>query len=274
MEKHGESNCKLDDLESIFLRVRAEGFERTFEMASNDERVVAVGSSASADIQFERPGVSPVHFYFERSDSELWIVPAYCVSELRVNAAKVSSPCRLGRTSVIEFGKTRLTAEMLEQPCAMPDAQLQNSHGARNASRLSYLSQLPEHDAPTRQAWDSADSGSEGVFESSTITLVLQSRESEPSAPESSDEFAECTESSLAKTVKLPPAMSGRESIDAARRVAVSCAPQMDEVSVETHEIVELDAAQQDTRGNHSIRIRHAPLAIEWRSPMRVERTR
>ena len=270
MEQHGESSYESNDPECIFLTIRAEGFERTFAMSRDDDRVVAVGSSTSADIQFERPGVSPIHFYFERSGSKIWIVPAYCISELRVNAAKISSPRRLGRRSLIEFGKTRLTAEMSEAPRAMATAALESSHGALSAkNRSSYLSQLPEQDAPTRQAWDGADSASEAALESGTITLVLRSRDSASPAPESSDEFTECSQSSSAKTVKLPPYVAERASIDATRRVDVSCPPQIDELSVEVREIVELDATQQDNFGNHAIRARRALFALERTRPMR-----
>jgi hypothetical protein len=112
MAPHDEFNVDTIDQSVRYLRVRTEVEVYFFELTYADERVVTVGTAASADIQLESPGVSPIHFYFERSEHDIWIVPAYCVSELRVNAVKITARRQLGCKSVIEFGNVQVVAEV------------------------------------------------------------------------------------------------------------------------------------------------------------------
>lgn len=205
-----------NDPDCIVLRVQAEGFEQVFALAGNDERVIAVGSANSADIRFEQPGVSPIHFYFERSNSDVWIVPAYCVSELRVNAAKVSSPRRLGKLSIIEFGKIRLTAETLGTIDPGPSVKLGSQPEARSANHLAYLSQLPENDAPTLQAWQPPESSDEAEPESSATTLIARNDPTDPPAHNPHDEYDTCSGAQMGNAIQLPLGALPRASIDAA----------------------------------------------------------
>jgi hypothetical protein len=152
------------------------GATRSFELKPEEERVVAVGSAASADIRLEMPGVSPIHFYFERIGREMWIVPAYCVSELRVNAARVVTPYKLSHRSVIEFGSTRMVAKVSCLPATHVTPTVSPSDARRELCCKSYLAQLPDEDAPTYQAWTSEELASNAALTLSAMALVTGRR--------------------------------------------------------------------------------------------------
>lgn len=172
MDPHSELNAKTNNLAIQYLLVRGQDLERTFEMAHNDERVVAVGTAVSADIRLERPGVSPIHFYFERRACDIWIVPAYCVSELRVNAARITSPRKLGRRSIIEFGTAQIVAEVSQIPPVSRSAP-RSIRSESVMSRMPYLTQLPDTNAPTRQPWMTEGLRSDPALAPSTIPLKV-----------------------------------------------------------------------------------------------------
>ena len=112
MAPRSEFNVDTQDQLIQRLLVRTEGLERHFELAYDEERVVTVGTAASVDFQLESANVSPIHFYFERIGCDIWIVPAYGVSDLRVNAAKITTRRSLGFKSIIEFGNVQIMAEV------------------------------------------------------------------------------------------------------------------------------------------------------------------
>ncbi len=207
----------------LYLWIGVNEREQTFELNHNDERVVAVGSASSADIQLEQPGVSPIHFYFERIEDDIWIVPAYCVSELRVNTAKVSTPHQLGQRSIVEFGSSQIVAEITHLPQANAGAHPGPSGEDRNLKRLSYLAQLPGEDEPTRQPcvppdedeptqqpWAATDYDCDACLETSTIAMITPERcpGRTLAMAEGSRAAIEESNSLLAKTVVAPPTYS------------------------------------------------------------------
>ena len=153
MATNRKHSVEMLDPAVLYLRILVDDGERIFVLNGDDERVVAVGSASSADIQLERPGISPIHFYFERIEYGIWIVPAYCVSELRVNTARASSPSQLGHRSIVEFGNTRIVAENSFLPYKHLGSPPKPHGDDKAAIRRSYLAQLPGEDEPTHQPW-------------------------------------------------------------------------------------------------------------------------
>jgi hypothetical protein len=210
MSHNSELGRQMIGGNSLYLRVQLPAFERVFELAWGDERVVAVGSAVSADIRLDLSGVSPIHFYFERSGSEVWLVPAYCISEVRVNAAKIVSPYRLGRRSIVEFGTVRLLAEVHSQPYGSIDSNTENSQVGPDSDSLSYLSHLPEEDAPTRQAWNSVISPSKpscSMAETVRIPRIVTNEHiaSTQRTKSSGSDAMTTTHSQVCEVVKLTP---------------------------------------------------------------------
>jgi len=184
MATHSKPNVEIADPAALYLRILVNDSARIFALDGEDERVVAVGSASSADIQLERPGISPIHFYFERIENGIWIVPAYCVSELRVNTARVSSPNQLGRRSIVEFGNSQIVVEVSLSPYDQVGTSAK-PHNDREKISRSYWAQLPDEDEPTlqpclssiedeptRQAWLGHELACDACTESSTITLI------------------------------------------------------------------------------------------------------
>jgi len=123
---------------------------RVFQLSANDERVVTVGATSSADIQFDAPDVSPIHFYFERLDDDVWIVPAYCISGLQLNRVNVTTPQRLAARAQVKFSGIVLNLEL-----ARPnDATVNVQSGVHSDAYPKGLdTELSQDDEPTRQAW-------------------------------------------------------------------------------------------------------------------------
>ncbi len=232
---------------TLYLRVQSLEFERVFELASGDERVVAVGSAVSADIRLDLSGVSPIHFYFERSDSEVWIVPAYCISELRVNAAKIVSPYRLGRRTIVEFGTVKLLAEVHSQRYGIIASSSEDSHVDRDTDSLSYLSHLPEEDAPTRQAWNGAESGLVSESQPGALALGGGAPDGFSSDPPGIVPAIEPS-ASLAKTVRIPRAVTN-EHIVSARRMKSSGSNAMMTTHSPVREVVKLSPLNKTLLG-------------------------
>ena len=113
----------LTDARSKLGRVRDESIEVTlgvggqsykFELERDGCRPFAVGSRASADLRFDRPGVAPVHFHIERDDNRVWIVPAYGVSGIRVNAARITGPRVISGKAIVEFAALRIRVLVID----------------------------------------------------------------------------------------------------------------------------------------------------------------
>ena len=123
---------------------------RVFQLSANDERVVTVGATSSADIQFDAPDISPIHFYFERLEDDVWIVPAYCVSGLRLNQVNVTTPQRLSARAQVKFSGIVLDLELARPTCAKLSAQ-SGVHSDVHPRGLD--TDLSQDDEPTQQAW-------------------------------------------------------------------------------------------------------------------------
>jgi hypothetical protein len=113
----------LTDARSKLGRMRDESIEVTlgvggqsykFELERDGCGAFAVGSRTSADLRFDRPGVAPVHFHIERDDNRVWIVPAYGVSGIRVNATRITGPKVISGKAIIEFAAVRIRVLVID----------------------------------------------------------------------------------------------------------------------------------------------------------------
>jgi hypothetical protein len=123
------------------------GREQTLlEFDSAEDRAFSVGSSSHADVRVRRDGVPPVAFYLDRRGADVWLVPGYRRSLLRVDAAIVIAPCRIGAGAVVEFARVR--ARLAVRPSssgavAPPDDSPTILDESTRRSRLAYLDSLP-----------------------------------------------------------------------------------------------------------------------------------
>jgi len=159
-----ESKAKSD----IHLTIRNGDSSTVFRLSPDDERVVTVGSTTSADVQFDDPMVSPIHFYFERTGPEVWLVPAYCVSGLRFNGVDVLSPRKLLSQSRLEFGSISLEVHV--------SASGGRAFASRSALQSSLVQYIDCDDEPTRQAWSADNEDLIATREFSAITPHRQPR--------------------------------------------------------------------------------------------------
>ena len=110
-----------DDSVEVTLSVGGDCYN--FKLSRDECRAIAVGSRASADLRFDCPGVAPVHFHIERDDHRVWIVPAYGVSDIRVNAARITGPKVIYSEAIIEFSNVRVRALVIDYGSgAAPDS--------------------------------------------------------------------------------------------------------------------------------------------------------
>lgn len=206
-----ELNLNPQEPVPLFLLVRVDDSEHTFELPANDDRVVVVGSAQSAEVRLEQPGIAPIQFYFERLENDICIVPAYCVSELRVNTARVTTPHRLGRRSIIEFGKTRVKVEVSHSPQFNQSPTAQSHSVGQVVSCVAYLAQLPDGKATTRQPWMDEDHGTNADIASQTLGIEAPGRDNHQDlGPNNRIEGVTNKEyPSLAKTIRKPEYASG-----------------------------------------------------------------
>ena len=172
-----ELNLDPQEFAPLFLLVRVGDSEHEFELSVNDDRVVVVGSAQSAEIRLDQPGIAPIQFYFERLGNNVCLVPVYCISELRVNTARVTKPHRLSRRSIIEFGNTRVRAEVSFSPRQSQSPTSHSHPEGQVVSRVAYLAQLPEGDAPTRQPWIDDGNGTNLDVASQTLCIKAAARD-------------------------------------------------------------------------------------------------
>jgi hypothetical protein len=136
--------------DSIALDLVVENDRTLLEFAAAEDRVFSVGSSPHADVRVRRPGVPPIAFYLERRGDAVWLVPAYRRSSLRVDAAFVIAPCRLGRCARIEFSRVRARVALRTGNDAADavEAEVDDAPTELNEStrrwRLEYLASLPD----------------------------------------------------------------------------------------------------------------------------------
>ncbi len=189
----------------IRLAIVESGSLRVFHLSASDERVITVGATTGADIQFDAADISPIHFYFERLDDDVWIVPAYCVSGLRVNSTKVTVPQRLGARAKVEFGSIVLDLEV-----TYPNNGAARSGQYPDLCESSSDLAIGEDSEPTHQAWPTGERA-ETHLERSIVTLMvprhaLVSRlDPAPNNPNFS-EFRRCRDTlSRLRTVPIAP---------------------------------------------------------------------
>jgi len=142
--------------DSITLDLEVENDRTLLEFGAAEDRAFSVGSSPHADVRVRRRGVPPIAFYLERRGDAVWLVPAYRRSSLRVDAAFVIAPCRLGRSAQIEFSRVQARAALRTDNAAadvadVADVEVDDAPTAlresTRRSRLAYLASLPDvHD--------------------------------------------------------------------------------------------------------------------------------
>lgn len=107
---------------AVLLELHADGMARSLVFRPGEERGVVVGSTPLADFRVTGVRVAPVEFHLERITDGIWLIPAYGVRDLRLNAARVSGPTSLEAHNVIEFGGVRLNATVSEASMLDQDA--------------------------------------------------------------------------------------------------------------------------------------------------------
>ena len=122
-------------------------------MSANGEAVVTVGSGDEVDVRLHDPTVPSLLCFFERIDDGVWLVPAYSTSELRVNAARVNGPRRLGTRTVIEFGLCYLTAKLQHAPPKDLLSEVGIEVLSDIAAKVARLHRLPVAEHPTSLPW-------------------------------------------------------------------------------------------------------------------------
>lgn len=141
----------LSPQRSLWLEVHHDGRTQVFCFAPDEERAIALGSLPRADIRVARPGISPVHFHFEREGDRIILVPAYN-AEVRVNSILVQRPVPLPEHALLQFSGIRIEAfvrstspERVDYPSLdIPDRE----------SGISYLAALPTDTQTTKLALD------------------------------------------------------------------------------------------------------------------------
>lgn len=134
---------------SLWLEVHHDGRAHVFCCAPNEERAIVLGSLPRADIRVAGPGISPVHFHFEREGDRIVLVPTYN-AEVRVNSMLVQGPVPIPEHALVEFGGIRIEAfvrltppERVDYPSLdIPDRE----------SGISYLAALPTDTQTTKLA--------------------------------------------------------------------------------------------------------------------------
>ena len=99
---------------SVVLELQADRTTRRVPFPPGEGRGVVIGSTPLADFCVSGVRVAPVEFHLERAEEGVWLIPAYGIRDLRLNAAHVSGPMALEARNVIEFGGIRLAAIISE----------------------------------------------------------------------------------------------------------------------------------------------------------------
>lgn len=140
-----------DPNSAILVELTSSDRTQVLMLAPHEEWAFVVGSAARADFHIDRVGVAPVQFHLERSTDGVWLIPAYGIRDLRVNANRVLGPTPLDERNVIEFCGVRLEAAIHDgdgfaaNSDTFPTCELDIGH-----LRSSYSLELPG-DADTTQ---------------------------------------------------------------------------------------------------------------------------
>lgn len=99
---------------TLLVELNTQRTVKTFAFLPNEERALTVGSDARAELRVTGAGVAPVQFHLERQGGIVCLIPAYGLTDLRVNTARVSGPIPLEERNVIEIGEVRVDATVLD----------------------------------------------------------------------------------------------------------------------------------------------------------------
>jgi hypothetical protein len=168
---HGSKSTQETPRASVYLRIRVSDKVTWFELSANSEAVVTVGSGDEVDARLQDPAVPALLCFFERIDDDVWLVPAYSTSALRVNAARVNGPRRLGTRTVIEFGLCYLTAELQYAPPKDLLSEVGIEVLSDIAAKVAHLHRLPIAEQPTSLPWPQGTSVLSSPDLSQTISV-------------------------------------------------------------------------------------------------------
>jgi hypothetical protein len=145
----------VDPKSSIYVELTASGVVQVLEFPPSEERAFVVGSTERAALRVRGVGVAPVQFHLEREDAAIWLIPAYGIADLSVNAISVLGPTALAERSVIEFCGVRVYAAIREADVLSSNDDRFVAHDANaQAYRESYSLRLPGEADPTVQLRD------------------------------------------------------------------------------------------------------------------------
>jgi len=134
----------VDPNSSIYIELTASGASHVVEFPPAEERAFVVGSTERASLRVSGVGVAPVQFHLEREDDAIWLIPAYGIADLTVNAISVLGPTPLAERSVIEFCDVRVYAAIREaDPLSVGDDRFTAHDVNAEAARASYSLRLP-----------------------------------------------------------------------------------------------------------------------------------
>lgn len=94
-------------LDSLWLELRLDEERWLFELASDDDQAITVGSHPSARVHIPRPGVAATHFHFERDRNAIFAVPGYRAA-LRINSVKAPAPLAVPEHATLDFCGTSI----------------------------------------------------------------------------------------------------------------------------------------------------------------------
>jgi hypothetical protein len=141
----------LSPQRSLWLELHHDGRTQVFCFAPDEERAIVLGSLPRADIRVARPGISPVHFHFEREGDRIILVPTYN-AEVRVNSMLVQGPVPIPKHALFEFSGIRIEAFVCSTPPERVDYPSLDI--LDRESGISYLAALPTDTQTTKLALD------------------------------------------------------------------------------------------------------------------------
>jgi len=134
----------VDPNSSIYVELSVSGVAHVAEFPPGEERAFVVGSTERASLRVNGVGVAPVQFHLEREDDVIWLIPAYGIADLSVNAISVLGPTPLAERSVVEFCDVRVYAAIREaDPLSANDDRFATLDIGAQAARESYSLRLP-----------------------------------------------------------------------------------------------------------------------------------
>lgn len=105
----------------LFVRLTKLGEpDRTLDFHAGSEEVRVIGCSPNADFVLRDAGILPMHCYFEREQSDIWLAAAQGTAAIRVNYQPVVGRVKLGRRSIVELGETRFQIVVSEEDESEP----------------------------------------------------------------------------------------------------------------------------------------------------------